>query len=102
MANRISVTLLALAATLIQCSATRTGDGCTPLSVHATNGGVPGASQRVLEIRYAGAQRHRIAGGGQLPLRGGRVRHIGYYAPQLGLRDVADGGLRLFGSPAPR
>ena len=36
MANRISVTLLALAATLIQCYATRTGGGCAPLSVHAT------------------------------------------------------------------
>jgi hypothetical protein len=36
MANRISVTLLAFAATLIQCYATRTGDGCAPLSVHAT------------------------------------------------------------------
>jgi hypothetical protein len=36
MANRISVTLLAVAATLIQCHATRTGDGCAPLSVHAT------------------------------------------------------------------
>jgi hypothetical protein len=36
MANRISITLLVLAATLIQCYATRTGDGCAPLSVHAT------------------------------------------------------------------
>jgi hypothetical protein len=36
MANRISVTILALAATLIQCYATRTGDSCATLSVHAT------------------------------------------------------------------
>jgi hypothetical protein len=36
MATRVSVTLLAFAATLIQCYATRTGDGCAPLSVHAT------------------------------------------------------------------
>jgi hypothetical protein len=36
MANRISVTFLVFAATLIQCCATRTGDGCAPLSVHAT------------------------------------------------------------------
>jgi hypothetical protein len=34
--SRASVTILALAATLIQCYATRTGDGCAPLSVHAT------------------------------------------------------------------
>ena len=34
--SRASSTLLALAATLIQCYATRTGDGCVPLSVHAT------------------------------------------------------------------
>jgi hypothetical protein len=31
-----SVILLAFAATLIQCYATRTGDGCAPLTVHAT------------------------------------------------------------------
>src|SRR6516165_8576420 len=34
--SRASSTLLALAATLIQCYATRTGDGCAPLSEHAT------------------------------------------------------------------
>jgi hypothetical protein len=33
MRSGASVTLLA--ATLIQCYATRTGDGCVPLSVHA-------------------------------------------------------------------
>ena len=36
MRSGASVTLLAFAATLIQCYATRTGDGCAPLSVHAT------------------------------------------------------------------
>src|SRR5215472_13816330 len=34
--GRASSTLLALAATLIQCYATRTGDGCAPLSEHVT------------------------------------------------------------------
>ena len=34
--SRASSTLLALAAALIQCYATRTSDGCTPLSEHAT------------------------------------------------------------------
>jgi len=34
MRSGASVTLLAFA--LIQCYATRTGDGCVPLSVHAT------------------------------------------------------------------
>ena len=33
--SRASVTILALAATLIQCYATHTGDGCAPLSKHA-------------------------------------------------------------------
>jgi hypothetical protein len=37
--SRASVTILALTATLIQCYATRTGDGCAPLSVHATIAG---------------------------------------------------------------
>ena len=36
MRSGAGVTLLALAATLIQCYATRTRDGCAPLSVHAT------------------------------------------------------------------
>ena len=36
MRSRASFTLLAFAATLIQCYATRTGDGCAPMSVHPT------------------------------------------------------------------
>ena len=36
MRSGASVTLLAFAAALIQCYATRTGDGCAPLSEHAT------------------------------------------------------------------
>jgi hypothetical protein len=35
MRSGASVTLLAFAATLIQCYGTRTRDGCAPMSVHA-------------------------------------------------------------------
>jgi len=37
------------------------------------DGRVRDASQGIPEIRYAGAQRHPVTGGGQLPLRIGRV-----------------------------
>ena len=36
MRSGASVTLLALGVALIQCYATRTRDGCAPVSVHAT------------------------------------------------------------------
>ena len=70
---RRGATVTLLAAALIQCYATRTGDGCVPLSVYTKMAECRKLASEYQKFDTRDLRCQRSAGGGQLSLCGGRV-----------------------------